>query len=278
MTTRQHTNRRYWDIEAVSLFVPYLLGFLAIYLLPFIVMLFIAVKDPTGGFTLGNYASVLGNEAFQLSIWNLLCFLALGLPALMVFSYAVALTIHFMKTPRWAKLLLVLPIALPSGASIGFFKNLFGASYDSMLYGPLSLLVIILIFIWKYTGYNLLIFLSGFKLMRSSVIDSAKIDGANFSQIIWHIILPLSAPYILFAGVVSVVNSFKIFKEIYILQGNYPNTRLYMFQHYVNNKFTDMAISELSAAAALFALVIISGAMIAIHYDRVQKRRLGGKA
>lgn len=278
MTTRHPANKRYWDLEALSLFLPYLLGFFFIYLLPFAIMLFIALKDPTGGINFSNYATVLKNEAFQLSLWNLICFLVLGLPALMVFSYGVALTVHFLKTPRWAKLLLVLPIALPSGASIGFFKNLFGASYDSMLYGPFSLFVIIFIFIWKYTGYNLLIFLSGFKLMRASVIDSAKIDGANFSQIIWHIVLPLSAPYILFAGVVSVVNSFKIFKEIYILQGSYPNTRLYMFQHYVNNKFTDMAISELSAAAALFAIVIIGGAFLAIYYDRSQKRRLGGQA
>lgn len=278
MTTRRTTNKRYWDLEALSLFLPYLLGFFFIYLLPFGIMLVIALRGPTGGLTLANYATVIGNEAFQLSLWNLIGFLILGLPALMLFSYGVALTIHFLKTPRWAKLLLVLPIALPSGASIGFFKNLFGASYDSLLYGPLSLLVVIFIFIWKYTGYNLLIFLSGFKLMRASVIDSAKIDGANFGQILWHIVLPLSAPYILFAGVVSVVNSFKIFKEIYILQGSYPNTRLYMFQHYVNNKFTDMAIAELSAAAALFAIVIIGTALVAIYYDRRQRRRLGGSA
>lgn len=278
MTHKHNVKDSYWDMEANVLFVPYLLGFLLIYLIPFLVMLVIAIKGPTGVYTLENYRQVITNEAFGLSVWNLICFLMLGLPALMAFSYAVALAIHFMKTPRFVKLLLVLPIALPSGASIGFFKNLFGASYDSLLYGPLSLLVIILIFIWKYTGYNLLIFLSGFKLMRSSVIDSAKIDGANFGQIVWHIVLPLSAPYILFAGVVSVVNSFKIFKEIYILQGSYPNTKLYMFQHYVNNKFTDMAISELSAAAALFAIVIVAGAFIAIAYDKRQKRRLGGQS
>lgn len=264
--------------QSMTLTLPYLTGFGLIYLVPFVLMLGIALTDPFSGLSLKPIASVLGNDAFRLSVVNTVWFMVLGLPLLMVFSYALSLALHYLKTPAWVKLLLILPIALPSGASIGFFKNFFGASYDSLLYGPYSLSVIVLIFIWKYTGYNLLIFLSGFKLMRSSVIDSAKIDGANGLQILWHIILPLSAPYLFFAAIVSLMNSFKIFKEIYILQGSYPNTSLYFFQHYINNKFTDMAITELSAAATLFALLIVSIAWALIRYDRKQKRRVGGSS
>lgn len=264
------------NTTAEMLILPYLTGFGLIYLIPFSLMLVIAITDPFTGLSIKPFINVLTNDAFGLSIINTLWFMILGLPLLLVFSYGLSLCLHYLKTPAWVKLLLILPIALPSGASIGFFKNLFGASYDSLLYGPYSLSVIILIFIWKYTGYNLLIFLSGFKLMRASVIDSARIDGANNQQILWHIILPLSAPYIFFAGIVSVINSFKIFKEVYILQGSYPNTSLYFFQHYINNKFTDMAITELSAAATLFALLIVSIAWLLIRYDRNQKRKLGG--
>lgn len=267
-----------WDRQALLLLVPSLFGFALVYLIPFAGMVLKSFSRPEATPTLATYQQILSNEAFQLSIYNAILFMALGIPTLMVFSYLVALCIHELKTPPWVKLLLVLPIALPSGASIGFFKNLFGASYDSLLYTKFNLIVLIIMFVWKYTGYNLLIFLSGFKLMRGSVMDSAKIDGANYRQIVWHIILPLSAPYIVFAGIVTIINSFKIFKEIYILQGSYPSTSLYLFQHFVNNKFNDMAIDELSTAATLFSVIILLFAWGVTGYDRYQQRRIGGKA
>jgi multiple sugar transport system permease protein len=267
-----------WDRQALILLVPSLVGFALVYLIPFIGMVLKSFSRPEATPTLRTYQQILCNEAFQLSVFNAILFMAIGIPALMVFSYAVALCLHELKTPPWVKLLLVLPIALPSGASIGFFRNLFGASYDSLLYSKYNLIVLVIMFIWKYTGYNLLIFLSGFKLMRGSVLDSAKIDGANYRQIVWHIILPLSAPYIVFAGIVTIINSFKIFKEIYILQGSYPSTSLYLFQHFINNKFSDMAIDELSTAATLFSVIILLFAFAMTDYDRYQQRRIGGKS
>ncbi len=267
-----------WDRQALILLLPSLIGFALVYLIPFFGMVISSFSRPEQTPTLRTYQEVLSNEAFQLSIFNSLLFLAIGIPLLMVFSYVVALAIHELKTAPWVKLLLILPIALPSGASIGFFRNLFGASYDSILYSNWNLSVLILLFLWKYTGYNLLIFLSGFKLMKGSIMDSAKIDGATYKQIVWHIILPLSTPYIIFSGIVTIINSFKIFKEIYILQGSYPSTSLYLFQHFINNKFNDMAISELSAAATLFSLIILGLAWFVIGYDRYHQRRMGGQS
>ncbi len=266
------------DRQAMSLLLPSLIGFSLVYLIPFFGMVLQSFSRPEATPTLKTYQEVLGNKAFQLSVGNSLIFIVLGIPTLMIFSYLLALCIHELKTPPWVKLLLVLPIALPSGASIGFFRNLFGASYDSLLYSDLNMLVLVFIFIWKYTGYNLLIYLSGFKLMRGSVMDSAKIDGANYPQIVWHIILPLSAPYIVFAGIVTIINSFKIFKEIYILQGSYPSTSLYLFQHFVNNKFNDMAIQELATAATLFAIIILALAYGVISYDKHQQKRIRGES
>lgn len=57
--------------------------------------------------------------------------------------------------------------------------------------------------------------------------------------------------------ILSLINSFKIFREVYLLTGNYPYDKLYMLQHFMNNTFNSLDYQKLSAAAVLFALVMI---------------------
>ena len=61
----------------------------------------------------------------------------------------------------------------------------------------------------------------------------------------------------LFVTILSIINSFKVFREIYLLTGNYPYDGLYMLQHFMNNMFSKLNYQALSAAAILLALVII---------------------
>ena len=57
--------------------------------------------------------------------------------------------------------------------------------------------------------------------------------------------------------ILSIINSFKVFREIYLLTGNYPYDGLYMMQHFMNNMFNSTDYQRLSAAAVLLAIVII---------------------
>ena len=61
----------------------------------------------------------------------------------------------------------------------------------------------------------------------------------------------------LYVTILSIINSFKVFREIYLLTGDYPYTGLYMMQHFMNNMFNNLDYQKLSAAAVLLALVII---------------------
>ena len=54
------------------------------------------------------------------------------------------------------------------------------------------------------------------------------------------------------------INSFKIFREVYLLTGNYPHNKLYMLQHFMNNTFNQLDYQKLSAAAVLLSVVIIA--------------------
>ena len=57
--------------------------------------------------------------------------------------------------------------------------------------------------------------------------------------------------------ILSIINSFKVFREIYLLTGNYPYDGLYMMQHFMNNMFNSADYQRLSAAAVLLAIVIV---------------------
>ena len=62
---------------------------------------------------------------------------------------------------------------------------------------------------------------------------------------------------IFFVGIMSLINSFKIFREVYLLTGDYPFDNLYMLQHFMNNSFTHLDYSKLSAGAIVMCIVMI---------------------
>ena len=66
---------------------------------------------------------------------------------------------------------------------------------------------------------------------------------------------------ILFVTIISLINSFKVFREIYLLSGDYPYESLYMLQHFMNNTFESLDYQKLSAAAIIMAafMVILIG-------------------
>ena len=72
-----------------------------------------------------------------------------------------------------------------------------------------------------------------------------------------HVKLRYLSPTILLVTILSMINSFKVFREIYLLTGNYPYDSLYMLQHFMNNMFRQLDYQKLSAAAVLLAIVIV---------------------
>ena len=73
----------------------------------------------------------------------------------------------------------------------------------------------------------------------------------------FHIKLRYLSPTVLFVTILSIINSFKIFREIYLLTGDYPYDGLYMLQHFMNNMFKHIDYQRLSAAAVFLAIVIV---------------------
>ena len=137
------------------------------------------------------------------------------------------------------------------------FIALFGADKIDWLKSDYCLLVIVLLFLWKNLGYNMILFMAALNNIPREMLEAAEVEGASGWYQLIHIKLRFLSPTVLFVTILSIINSFKVFREIYLLTGDYPYTGLYMMQHFMNNMFNNLDYQKLSAAAVLLALVII---------------------
>jgi len=99
--------------------------------------------------------------------------------------------------------------------------------------------------------------MAGFQLIPGQYYDVAKVEGASsfqtFRFITWIYMIPTT--FLVF--MMSIINSFRIFREIYLLFGPYPHQSVYMLQHFMNNQFVAANMQRLSTTATLLALAIV---------------------
>jgi multiple sugar transport system permease protein len=89
------------------------------------------------------------------------------------------------------------------------------------------------------------------------VLEVSLLDGASSFKQFWFIKLRYITPTIFFVGIMSLINSFKVFREVYLLTGDYPYDTLYMLQHFMNNTFRSLDYQKLSSAAIIMCIVMI---------------------
>ena len=121
-------------------------------------------------------------------------------------------------------------------------------------YGPL---VVITLFLWKNLGYNMILFMSALANIPRELLEVADVEGASPLYKFFAIKLRYLSPTVLFVAILSLINSFKVFREVYLLTGNYPYESLYTMQHFMNNTFASLDFQKLSAAAVLMAVVMV---------------------
>jgi multiple sugar transport system permease protein len=182
------------------------------------------------------------------------------------------------KAGRWQLLLapvFLLPLIIPSGAIVYLWDLIFrteGLLNKFLLnfnQSPVNwaessaiLPIIVLIFLWKNVGFNVILFRAGLNLIPGEYYESMQIDGGGAFQQFKHITFVYLAPTSFLVLLMSIVNSFKSFKEIYLLFGARPSLKIYMLQHYVNNQFMSMNMSNMSVASYILALCIVAALLI----------------
>ena len=275
-------NRKiYWLFLA-----PSLLGVAVFYCVPFLYAAYYAVIDNIGSgqfVGLQNFIDVLQNELFRTAAKNTLIFMALTVPLGMALALLTALCLR--KISRGRQLLslcLLLPLVVPSGTGAYFWKILFdqngllirtlvlfGVPHESLIQLNGRMAILVFVFLWKTVSYNTILFWSGLNWIPKTYYEQMALEGgghlAQFRQVTWIYLAPTT--FVVF--LVSVVNAFKVFKEIYMLFGAYPGPDIYMLQHYMNNLFAALNLPRLSSIA--YILFVCIGAVLLVVF-RLQKR------
>ena len=253
---------------------PSFLGMLVFFIVPFGVVVYYslitgAMDSSFAG--LKNYINVLNNEAFKIAVHNTAVFSALAVPLAVVLSLSLALMLEaripfksqfrtFFLSPMMvpiASIILVWQVLFHDNGVVNEVLKVFGKDKIYWFSSNASLLVIVILFLWKNLGYNMILFMAALNNVPKAMLEAAEVEGASEWTQFVHIKLRYLSPTILFVTILSIINSFKVFREIYLLTGNYPYDSLYMLQHFMNNMFRQLDYQKLSAAAVLLAIVIV---------------------
>lgn len=251
--------------------LPSLCGFLAFFVVPFFYSFKYAFTENAftndfAGFS--NFAALLENQYFRLAMKNTALFTLAAVPLTMVLSVVTALLIvRFASKIPFVKSAFFLPVILPSAAIVMLWQ-----AYISDAVPPFSSLLVI--FLWKYGGLNVMLILTALTGMNRDMLDAAKIDGAGLIRRTWHVTLPNIAPTLFFTFILSVVNSLKIFRESFLLYGAYPDESVYMLQNYLNNHFQKLNYQNISTAAIFFAVIVYTVVAVMFVIEKKWSERI----
>ena len=265
--------------------LPGLIGFCVFFIAPFCLSLVYAFMDrPVNGSFAGfsNFASLLTNRAYLRGLMNTIRFIGISVPLNLILSLGAAILVNkIVKGRDFYSLIFLIPLVIPSGSMVFFWKTIF--SYDGALNGLLNnfgigkiawldsilaLPVMIIIFLWKNIGYNMILFLAGLSNIPKDYYEAAWMDNASAFHVFRRITLPCLLPTTIVALIMSIINSFKIFREVYLITGSYPHESIYTLQHFMNNMFASLNYPRLTSATALLVLVMVIFTQFLLKLER----------
>ncbi len=156
-----------------------------------------------------------------------------------------------------ASVVLIVQVMFHYNGAVNQFLSNFGIGKTDWLKSQYAQVVIIFLFLWKNLGYNMILFLAALESIPRDILEVATLESANPWQIFWGIKIRYLTSTILFVTIFSLINSFKVFREIYLLTGEHPYDPIYMLQHFMNNTFQSFDYQKLSAAAIIMSLVMV---------------------
>ena len=271
---RNQCGRRGERIFSNICLLPSLVGVLLFFIVPFGIVVYYSVIKNIGTqeyVGLDNYKALLDNLSFQKAAHNTALFSLVAVPLAVVLSLGLAMILErnipgkslfrtFFLSPLMvptASVVLVWQVLFHNHGTVNQIIEHFGGNTVDWLKSDYGQVVIILMFLWKNLGYNMILFMSALCSIPRDIIEVAELEGAGKIYQFFHIKLRYLSPTIIFVLILSLINSFKIFREVYLLTGEHPIAKMYMLQHFMNNTFTNVNYQKLSAAAVLFALVMI---------------------
>jgi len=259
---------------ALLFLAPSLIGLLFFYIYPFITGLrymFMSSGFHAEFLGLHNIMSLFRSELFQTAMFNNAIFTLAVVPATLILSLVFAAFVwESMGAGRFFRSASVMPYVAPTVAVVLlwtlFFDingpvnqilSWFGAERMDWVGTSRLRWLVITMYLWKNTGFNIILILASMNVVEKEVLESATLEGANaFRRMVW-VVIPQILPTIFFVTTLSMVNSFRIFKEAYLIGGMYPDESLYTVQHFMYNQFASLNYNYVVSASVIFTLFVI---------------------
>lgn len=222
-------------------------------------------------FGIGNYLTVLQNKAFWIASKNTLLFLGVCVSLLLILSLGAALLLRENSLmDRILRKGFLIPLAIPASAAV-FLWNLlfdargwlnrilsfFGGSGTDWMNSKWAFWILILVYIWKNLGYYIILWAAALSQIPAELYEQAQSDGASGRQMLRYVTLPLLKPYFYYILLFAIVSGFRTFREAYLVAGEYPDQRIYMVQHLMNNWYREMNFDSLAAATCILVAFLL---------------------
>ena len=261
-------------VRSLCFLSPSLIGVAVFFIVPFGVVVYYSLIDGVASHSfvgLDNFIKLFHNSAFLTAAGNTLSFSALAVPLAVVLAIVLALLLEariplksqfrtFFLSPMMvpvASVVLIWQVLFNYNGTVNELLMLFGVEKIDWLQSDHCQWVVMLLFLWKNLGYNMILFMAGLANIPKELLEVADVEGASEIYKFFAIKLRYLSPTVMFVTILSLINSFKVFREVYLLAGDYPFEKLYMLQHFMNNTFRSLDYQKLSAAAVIMAIVMV---------------------
>lgn len=206
---------------------------------------------------ISNYVQVIKNDAFNLAAKNTLRFVVTCIPCLLLLSLILAMLLQQV-------LILAEKKKKHRDVTMEQFYRGSAAALKSMYLLPMAIPAASVVVLWKIlfdshgfvnSAIHALSGMSGIGQILN-VLSVQEVDGAGKWKKFFYITLPNLRPVAFTVVILSVLNSFKAFREVYMAAGSYPQENIYLLQHVFNNWFQTLSVDKMAAASVMLAFVI----------------------
>lgn len=238
-----------------------------------------------------NYVTMAKDSRFWNSLWNTIYYTLNVVPIQIILALLVAVALKnqtrinsFFKSVYFVPAIcsmtviaIVWSFLLNKDISIiGYYLGKIGIQMPDLLNNPqLAMPTVIAVGIWKNLGFNMVILIAGLQGISDTYYEAAEIDGASAFMQLVRITIPMLMPTLTFVTVNSIISSFQIFDQVYVMTQGGPIFKTETVVQYIyNNAITKGNVGYASAIAIIMLFITLSAALILFKYMRRDEDQL----
>lgn len=240
---------------------------------------------------LANYVKMFHDDRFWNALGNTVYYTVCVVPAQVILALLVAVSLkkqnrfnNFLKSVYFIPAIcsmtvisIVWSFLLNKDISIiGYYLNRIGIQMPDLLNNPvLAMPTVIGVGLWKNLGFNMVILIAGLQGIPDTYYEASDIDGASSWVKLTKITIPMLMPTLTFVTVNSVISSFQIFDQVYVMTQGGPLFKTETVVQYIyNNAITKSNIGYASAVAVVMLILTLSVSLILFKYMKQDEEEL----